>query len=67
MNLRLLIDEEQTILRKNTLFMLSSNIETTDETHKGVNFCYVIHVFGVRRVFLQTLPLQSVPTVLKEI
>jgi hypothetical protein len=37
-----LIDEEQTILRKNTLYFLSGNIETTDEipndTRKGVNF-----------------------------
>jgi hypothetical protein len=38
MNLRLLIDEEQTILRKNTLLLLSGNIETTDETRIGANF-----------------------------
>jgi hypothetical protein len=41
LNLQLLIDEEQTILRKNTLF-LSGSIETTDEipndTRKEVNF-----------------------------
>jgi hypothetical protein len=38
MNLRLLIDEKQTILRKNTSLLLSGNIETTNKTHKGVNF-----------------------------
>ena len=38
LNLQLLIDEEQTILRKNALLLLSGNIETTNETHKGVNF-----------------------------
>jgi hypothetical protein len=36
MHLRLLMDE-QTILRKNTLLLLSSNIETTHD-HKGLNF-----------------------------
>jgi hypothetical protein len=42
MNLQLLIYEEQTIFRKNTLFVLPSNIETTDEiqnyTRNRVNF-----------------------------
>jgi hypothetical protein len=41
-NLHLLIDEEQTILRKNTLLVISGNIETTgkipNDTDKGVNF-----------------------------
>jgi hypothetical protein len=35
--LHLLIEEEQTILRKNTLSVLSGNIETTDDTNKGVS------------------------------
>jgi hypothetical protein len=41
-NLHLLIDEEQTVLRKNTLLFLSGNIETTgkipNDTDKRVNF-----------------------------
>jgi hypothetical protein len=62
-----LIDEEQTILKKNTLFFLSGNVETTDETNKGVKFLYVLHVFGVPHVFLQTLLLQNAPPVVREI
>jgi hypothetical protein len=37
-NLHILIDVEQTVLRKSTLFALSGNIEKTDETDKGVKF-----------------------------
>jgi hypothetical protein len=39
-NLHILIDVEQTILRKSTLYVLSGNIETetTDKTNKGVKF-----------------------------
>jgi hypothetical protein len=41
-NLHILIDEEQTVLRKNTLHGLTGNIETTGkdliDTDKGVNF-----------------------------
>jgi hypothetical protein len=39
--LHLLIEEEQTILRKNTLSVLSGNIETTDDTNKGVSIIVI--------------------------
>ena len=41
-NLHILIDKEQTVLRRNTLHVLSGNIETTgkipNDIDKGVNF-----------------------------
>jgi hypothetical protein len=66
-NLHILIDVEQTVLRKSTLFATSGNIETTNETDKGVKFLLCSACFGVPHVLLQTLLLQNAPLVVEEI
>jgi hypothetical protein len=62
---------EQTVLRKNTLLFLSENIKAPgkfpNDIDKGVNFLLCPSCFWLLHVFLQTLPLQGVPPVLKEI
>jgi hypothetical protein len=50
-NLQLLIDDEQTILMKNTLLVAEGDSKTigkvSNDINKHVDFHYVLHVSGV--------------------